>query len=90
MRKVDIEPLVIEVVKSLVNDEYFAKEIESRIGVQIDTQKIDREITNCQKKSKEVNINKTRLENEIDNLPVDAKYRERKISDCSITITSTN
>lgn len=40
LRKTDIEPLVIEAVKELVSDKYFAKEIEKRIGVQIDTREV--------------------------------------------------
>ncbi len=47
LRKTDIEPLVIEAVKELVSDKYFAKkEIEKRIGVQTDTTAIDKEL--CQ------------------------------------------
>ena len=65
MRKTDIEPLVIEAVKELVSDKYFAKEIEKRIGIQIDTTAIDKEI---------------------DNLPVDARYRERKFHDMTLRL----
>lgn len=65
MRKTDIEPLVIEAVKELVSDKYFAKEIEKRIGIQIDTTAIDKEI---------------------DNLPVDARYRERKLHDMTLRL----
>lgn len=35
---------------------------------------------------KEVDLNKARLEREIDNLPADAKYRERKIHDMTIRL----
>lgn len=65
LRKTDIEPLVIEAVKELVSDKYFAKEIEKRIGIQIDTTAIDKEI---------------------DNLPVDARYRERKFHDMTLRL----
>lgn len=65
MRKTDIEPLVIEAVKELISDKYFAKEIEKRIGIQIDTTAIDKEI---------------------DNLPVDARYRERKLYDMTLRL----
>ena len=86
MRKTDIEPLVIEAVKELVSDKYFAKEIEKRIGMQIDTTVIDRELENYESKLKEVDLNKARLEREIDNLPVDARYRERKLHDMTLRL----
>ena len=86
LRKTDIEPLVIEAVKELVSDKYFAKEIEKRIGMQIDTTVIDRELENYESKLKEVDLNKARLEREIDNLPVDARYRERKLHDMTLRL----
>ena len=86
LRKTDIEPLVIEAVKELVSDKYFAKEIEKRIGMQIDTTAIDRELENYESKLKEVDLNKARLEREIDNLPVDARYRERKLHDMTLRL----
>jgi len=86
LRKTDIEPLVVEAVKELVSDAYFAKEIEKRIGVQTDTSTVDKELANYEAKLKEVDLNKARLENEIDNLPVDAKFRERKIHDMTLRL----
>lgn len=86
LRKTDIEPLVIEAVKELVSDKYFAKEIEKRIGVQIDTTAIDKELANYERKLKEVDLNKARLEREIDNLPIDARFRERKIHDMTLRL----
>lgn len=86
LRKTDIEPLVIEAVKELVRDEFFVKEIKKRIGHQIDTSKIDREIINYESKLREVDLNKARLEQEIDNLPADTKYRERKIQDMTLRL----
>ena len=87
LRKTDIEPLVIEAVKELVSDKYFAKEIEKRIGVQTDTTAIDKELANYESKLKEVDLNKARLEREIDNLPIDARFRERKIHDMTLRLT---
>ena len=86
LRKTDIEPLVIEAVKELVSDKYFAKEIEKRIGVQTDTSAIDKELANYENKLKEVDLNKARLEREIDNLPIDARFRERKIHDMTLRL----
>ena len=81
-----LEPLVIEAVKELVSDKYFAKEIEKRIGVQTDTTAIDKELVNYESKLKEVDLNKARLEREIDNLPIDARFRERKIHDMTLRL----
>ncbi len=81
LRKTDIEPLVIEAVKELVKDNFFAKEIKERIKTQTDTTTIDTELCNYENKLKEVLANKNRLEMEIDNLPINAKYRERKLED---------
>ncbi len=81
-----LEPLVIEAVKELVSDKYFAKEIEKRIGVQTDTTAIDKELANYESKLKEVDLNKARLEREIDNLPIDARFRERKIHDMTLRL----
>ena len=86
LRKTDIEPLVIEAVKELVSDKYFAKEIEKRIGVQTDITAIDKELANYESKLKEVDLNKARLEREIDNLPIDARFRERKIHDMTLRL----
>ncbi len=86
LRKTDIEPLIVEAVKELVSDAYFAKEIEKRIGVQTDTSTVDKELANYENKLKEVDLNKARLENEIDNLPADARYRERKIHDMTLRL----
>ena len=57
-----------------------------RSGMQIDTTAIDRELENYESKLKEVDLNKARLEREIDNLPVDARYRERKLHDMTLRL----
>ena len=73
-------------MKELVSDKYVAQEIKNRIGVQIDTSKIDKEIANYENKLREVDLNKARLEREIDNLPVETKYRERKLHDMTLRL----
>lgn len=62
----------------------YAQAIKKRIGVQIDTKAVDKELEGYQAKLKEVDLNKTRLEREIDSLPADAKYRERKLHDIPV------
>ncbi|NMA65556.1 MAG: recombinase family protein, partial [Clostridiaceae bacterium] len=86
LKKTIIEPLVIEAIRELVSNETFAKEIKARIGTQIDTTTIDREIKNYELKLREVDLNKARLENEIDTLPVDTRYRDRKLHDMTIRL----
>lgn len=86
LKKTDIEPLVIEFIKELVQDEHFAAEIKKKIGLQVDTSKIDTEIHNYETKLKEVEINKARLEREIDSLPIDVAHRERKIHDMTLRL----
>ena len=47
-----------------------------------------KELKGYQAKLKEVDLNKTRLEREIDSLPADAKYRERKLHDMTLRLDS--
>ena len=42
---------------------------------------LNRELKNYENKLREVELNKTRLENEIDSLPEDTRFRERKLHD---------
>ena len=79
LKKTFIEPMVIEAIREIVRNEEYAQAIKKRIGVQIDTKAVDKELEGYQAKLKEVDLNKTRLEREIDSLPADAKYRERKL-----------
>lgn len=86
LRKTDIEPFVIEALRELVRGENFAEEIKSRIGNEIDTELIDKELSGYKKKLSEVNINKANLEDSIDNLPLDVKFRERKLKDMQMRL----
>ena len=52
------------------------------------TKAVDKELEGYQAKLKEVDLNKTRLEREIDSLPADAKYRERKLHDMTLRLDS--
>ncbi len=77
---------IIEAIRELVSNETFAKEVKARIGTQIDTTNIDREIKNYEAKLREIDLNKARLENEIDTLPEDIRYHERKLHDMTIRL----
>lgn len=80
--------MVIEAIREIVRNEEYAQAIKKRIGVQIDTKAVDKELEGYQTKLKEVDLNKTRLEREIDSLPADAKYRERKLHDMTLRLDS--
>lgn len=86
LKKTDIEPLVIEAIREIVRNKSYANEIKKRIGIQIDTGKLEKEHAGYAAKLKEVDLNKTRLEREIDSLPWDAKYRDRKIQDMTLRL----
>ena len=86
LKKTDIEPLVIEAIRELIKNQDFAGEIKSRIGKEIDTSTLNRELKNYESKLREIELNKTRLENEIDSLPEDARFRERKIHDMTLRL----
>lgn len=88
LKKTDIEPMVIEAIREIVRNEEYAQAIKKRICVQIDTKAVDKELEGYQAKLKEVDLNKTRLEREIDSLPADAKYRERKLHDMTLRLDS--
>ena len=75
----DIEPYVIETIRKLIKSQYFSDSLKECIGAEIDTTLISKEIRNFDNKLKEVIQNKMRLENELDNLPLDEKYRDKKI-----------
>lgn len=81
LRKTDIEPYVINAIKELVRGENFAEEIKSRIGKEVDTELIGKELSGYKRKLAEIEVNKTNLEDNIDNLPLEVKFRERKLKD---------
>lgn len=86
LKKTNIEPLVIEAIRELIQNQDFAAEIKSRIGKEIDTTTLNRELKNYEFKLREVNLNKTRLGNEIDSLPEDTRFRERKLHDMTLRL----
>lgn len=86
LKKTDIEPLVIEAIRELIQNQDFAGEIKSRISKEIDTSTLNRELKNYESKLREIELNKTRLENEIDSLPEDTRFRERKIHDMTLRL----
>lgn len=88
LKKEDIEPLIVGIIKNVVKDTAFADEIKQRIGNEVDTSAIEREISNYENKLREIEMNKTRLENDIDSLPADIQHRERKLHDMNLRLDS--
>ncbi len=86
LKKSDIEPYVINAIKELVRGENFAEEIKSRIGKEVNTELVDKELAGYKKKLLEIEANKANLEDSIDNFPLDAKFRERKLKDMQIRL----
>ena len=74
--------------EQIINDVRFVEGVKSSIGIHVDADKIVEEIKNYEAKLKEVLLNKNRLETELDTLPIDAKYRDRKIKDMTTRIDS--
>ena len=81
LRKDIIEPDVIEAVRALVRDPDFAAEVKAKIGKEVDTSEIDKELANYRKALTQAKTVKETLEREIDTLPYDAPHRERKLQD---------
>ena len=86
LKKSVIEPLVIEAVKEIVSEKYFAQAIKDRIGSISKNDDIDKEIKNFENRLNEIELNKARLEKEIDTLPFDTKFRERKLHDMNLRL----
>ena len=86
LKKSVIEPLVIEAVKEIVSEKYFAQAIKDRIGSIGKNEDINKEIKNFENRLNEIELNKARLEKEIDTLPFDAKFRERKLHDMNLRL----
>lgn len=78
LKKTDIEPLFIKAIRELIKNQDFATEIKSRIAKEIGTSTLNRELSNYESKLRLIELNKTRLENEIDSLSEDMRFRERK------------
>ena len=73
--------MVVEIIKELVKNKSLSEAVNLQIDDRMNDTKVEQEIQNYQAKLKEVEMNKVRLEIELDNLPADAKFRERKIQD---------
>lgn len=81
--KEDIDPVVIQLVKELINDKEFAKILKEELSIKANTERLENERDNYQNKLNQVLANKEDLEYRIDNLPLDIPHRDRMLSDMS-------
>lgn len=80
-RKDDIEPIVLNEIRNLVRNREFAEQIKSKIGKEVDTFEIDKELSGYKKSLKLCEAAKDSLEQEIDTMSLDEPHRERKLKD---------
>lgn len=80
-REEQINDAVVEVIRKLVTNHKFAEVIKTKIGMQVDTSNIDKELGDCKKRLQQLNVNKTMLENQIDGLAFDDRHYEKKMRD---------
>lgn len=80
-REEQINDAVVEIIRKLVTNHKFAEVIKTKIGMQVDTSNIDKELNDCKKRLQQLNVNKTMLENQIDGLAFDDRHYERKMRD---------
>lgn len=81
IRKENIEPYIINIIKGLITNKEFAAQIKELIGCEIDTSKLEDEKRRYEAKLNEILTTKEYLEREIDNQPLDNKHRDRIIKD---------
>ena len=84
LRKDTIEPDVLSAIRVLVKDEAFAADLKSKIGKEIDTAEIDREIKKYEESLKQRIMVKLTIEREKDEMPYDEQHWDRKQQDLKI------
>ena len=79
LRKDIIEPDVIKAMRDLVKDPLFAEEVKAKIGKEVDTTEIDKEIENYKKSLRQYKKAIEALEYEIDTMPDEEPNRDIKV-----------
>lgn len=79
LRKDIIEPDVIKAVRALVKDPLFAEEVKARIGKEVDTTEIDKEISEYRKSLRQYKKAIETLQHEIDTMPDEEPNRDSKV-----------
>lgn len=81
VKKELIEAYILEFIKIIIDDENFAQEIKNKINSKTDTSALAKELETYKKSLKESMHRKNRIENDIDNLPIDSKHYDEMYSD---------
>ena len=81
LRKDNIEPDVIDAIKKLVIDPILANKIKDKIGKDIDTTSIDKELEGYKKHLQQVEASKRALERDIDTMDINETHYQRKWDD---------
>lgn len=76
-----LDNAVAEVISRLVSNPKFADMMQKKINMKVDTKEIDTEIVNLQKQLGQYIGTKRSLEKQIDNLDVEDRHYDRKLSD---------
>ena len=85
-RKDDIEAIVINEIRKMVNNQEFASQIKYLIGKEVDTSEIDKELQNYKKSLMQCEAVRRTLEIEIDTISFDDPHRERKLIDRNVRL----
>ena len=81
VKKELLEAYILEFIKIIIDDESFAQEIKNKINSKTDTSVLTKELETYKKSLKESMYRKNRIENDIDNLPIDSKHYDEMYSD---------
>lgn len=76
-----MEKEVVEYTKKLISNQEFTMYLEQKIGKSLDVSEIEKELAFYDKKLKQLERNKSNLENDIDNIMEDDKSADRKRKD---------
>ena len=77
----ELDKTVSRVISAMVHDERFAAAIQAKIGKAISTEELEQELAVLEKNLRQVENSKYRLENEMDNLPLEEPHYEQKMAD---------
>ena len=76
-----IENLIKKAIGKVAKDDYYNSLIVPQIGETLDINNVIKEIEIYAEELHEIEINKNRLEEQMDTMPLDAPHRERKLKD---------
>lgn len=81
-----VDAAVEEVIRDLVNKPKFEQSIRQKIGAQIDTKKLETELSQLNKQLRQLNGAKDKLGQQMDSLDITDKHYDRKYQDMEIRL----